>query len=235
MRAKTPLIWLILIIGILCFWQLALIETPLVVNFWRNPDAGFRDFMAQSFYEGDAFGGSDIGVTLGIICFFIWVLYKVSGKSSRFINHKELKYIWLSSLISGLVIVHSLKWFVSRARPKEALPNILSQEISLEQLANITWPGFMAWDGPRGPGWNSFPSGHTASCAIMLVFAYIAWPRSRASSITLFMLIAGYCFLMAIARSMAGMHWLSDSVASFFLTWAVIHFMAIRMKILEPQ
>lgn len=219
--------WAIVAVGAILFWHMAQIEAPMVAAYWLNPEPAFRDFMANSVYEGRSFGGSDIGVTLAIICFFTWIYTRHSSRKSALLTPKELKFVWLSSLTTALLAVHSLKWIISRARPKV----ILSPDMPFESLSAMTWPGFMPLDGPRGLDWNSFPSGHTASCAILLSFAYILWPRNRALSLTAYFLVAAYCVLMGVARSMAGMHWLSDSVASFFLAWTVIHVMANRMAI----
>ena len=220
---------LIVLVGSLLVWQMALIEALIVARFWLDPMPEFRDFMSQSIYEGEAFGGSDIGVSLAIISFLSWLWLVRSGKHSSFLAPQQLKFIWISGLSTALIAVHSLKWVVSRARPKI----ILRPDLDLETLASMTWPGFMPWNGPRGLSWNSFPSGHTASCAIMLAFVYVAWPRSRIVGTFVFLAVAAYCGLMATARSMAGMHWLSDSIASFFLAWMVIHVLADRMNIIS--
>jgi membrane-associated phospholipid phosphatase len=84
----------------------------------------------------------------------------------------------------------------------------------------------MGWDGPRGFSYNSFPSGHAASCAVLIALVYL-FPKHRVieravTTSTLIVLTTA----MAIGRSMAGMHWLSDSIASFFIVWAVVDLVA---------
>lgn len=219
----------ILIAGVILTLTTTQFEAPVVLDFYRNPWPEFRNFMANSFFEGRPFGGSDIGVTLALIAFAIWIYQRSQRKSDAPSIAAKLKFLWLTGLLTAICGVHSLKWIVSRARPKV----ILTPDTQVDTMINLTWPGFMPWDGPRGLDWNSFPSGHTASCAIMIAYAYLVWPKHRAAGITVFVAVTIYCGLMAIARSMAGMHWLSDSVASFFLAWFIIDMVARRLGIIE--
>ena len=227
MRSISPRSWAIVTVGLILTGLTAHHEALIVSQIFKNPAVGFRDFMANSLYEGRSFGGSDFGVTMAILAFFLWLKARTNKKTPNSQSYSQLKFIWLTGLLTGICAVHSMKWIISRARPKIILTSDTSEQI----LANMTWPGFMPLDGPRGIDWNSFPSGHTASCAIMLVYAYLAWPRSRIAGIFIFGSVAFYCGLMAVARSMSGMHWLSDSVASFFLAWLIIDLVAKNLAL----
>ncbi len=213
---------LILLAGAIAIYGAAQIEAVLVYQLWQQPWPGFRDFMAHSIFEGEAFGGSDIGIVFAVVCFFGWVARKRGKILLPFFSTSELRFIWLASLLTSIVSVHSLKWIVSRARPKIVFtPDHLGLD-PIGFLSQLRWPGFMPIDGPRGLTFNSFPSGHTAACAILVTVSYVAWRRRPKFSAVFFLVVMLFCASMAIARSMAGMHWISDSIASFFITWAVI-------------
>lgn len=213
---------LLLSVGTTLFIYIGQIETPIVVSLWRTPWPGFRDFMADSIYEGGFVGASDFGVTAAIVCFVLW-LFARSNPNPK-LNKQDLKFIWLSSFLTAIVAVHSLKWIVGRLRPHRFFDTVGHQLLDSENLQNLILPGFLPLIGPRGIGLNSFPSGHTASCAILLTFSYVLWPKNKAVSLIFGLLTIAFSTSMAVARSMAGMHWLSDSVASLFLTWSLIHF-----------
>ena len=215
---------MLLVVGALLFFVVGQVEAPIVANLWKAPWPAFRDFMANSVYEGEAFGASDFGVTASILCFLQWLRQrKAAGSQGRFTS-KELKFVWLSSFLTAIVTVHSLKWIIGRLRPHAFFNTMGHQLLTLEGLQNVALPGFLPLLGPRGIGLNSFPSGHTASCAILLTFSYVMWPKNKAASLIFGLAVLAFAAAMAAARSMAGMHWLSDSVASIFLTWSLIHY-----------
>lgn len=223
-RKLLPLHFLLLPIGLILFFLTGRIEAPLVVNLWRSPWPTFRDFMADSIYEGDFVGASDFGVTAAIVCFIIWIYRRRGGSRLTRLSIPELKFIWLSSFMTAIIAVHSLKWIIGRARPNVFFETLGYGLLTEDQVNAMSLPGFLPLLGPRGIGLNSFPSGHTASCAILLTFSYVLWPKNKAIS-----LIFGGCVLiltiaMGTARSMSGMHWLSDSVASIFLSWSIIDY-----------
>lgn len=223
---KHPLIapLLLIAIGAGLFFCVGQVEAPIVAGLWKNPWPAFRDFMANSVYEGDTVGASDFGVTAAIVCFFIWLYRRKTGSQYGNFSNDNLKFIWLSSFLTAIVTVHSLKWIIVRLRPHVFFDTTGQQLLTMENLHDLSLPGFLPLLGPRGIGLNSFPSGHTASCAILLTFSYVLWPKNRAISIIFGLVVLIFAATMAAARSMAGMHWLSDSVASIFLTWALIHY-----------
>ena len=217
------MICLLLSIGTIAFILVGSIEAPFVVNLWQAPVPWFRDFMADSIYEGDFIGASDFGVTAAIICFLVWLRRRKSPDQNRFFSKHDLRFIWLSSFLTAIVAVHGLKWVIARARPNRFFEMLGQDAINSENLASLSLPGFLPLIGPRGMGLNSFPSGHTASCTILLAFSYVLWPKNKAASLITGALVLALSGAMGAARSMAGMHWLSDSVASVFLTWSIIH------------
>lgn len=220
----------LLVLGALVFTYVGYIETPIVVKLWQSPWPPFRDFMSDSMYEGGYFGASDIGVTAAIVCFFAWFYYRNTPERSRLFSHEELRFIWINSLMTAIVAVHSLKWIIGRERPKVFFETVNIGDLNLADLSSFHLPGFLPFIGPRGINLNSFPSGHTASCAILLTFCYVMWPKNRLVSLLGGIAVLTLACGMAMARSMAGMHWLSDSVASLFLTWSIIHFNWLKIK-----
>jgi membrane-associated phospholipid phosphatase len=212
--------------GVVLFNCVALIEVPYVLLLWQHSWDSFCDFMSRSVFESGSFGGSDIGVFIGIFAFFAWIMSKKFKKNILMLNASEWNFIWVSCLVIALLVVQSMKWIVSRARPKTLFASQDLSTIVADQYADLKWAGFMPLDGPRGYSWNSFPSGHTASCAMLLALSYIFWRRKRWQGYLTFALIVVFSFFMALARSMAGMHWLSDSVASFFIAWVLVHLLS---------
>ena len=191
--------------GVLAVYLTAINEASVVKNLWMNPWPEFRDFMAHSIYEGESFGGSDIGVTIAILSFFYWLRRRKNSSGVTEPSTPDLKFVWLSALTTSLLGVHTTKWLVSRARPKVFFSHEMFQSVTPEDILTMRWPGFMPFDGPRGLSWNSFPSGHTASCAIMLSISYILFRRSKLKGITSGIIITIFCAAMAVAwRALSG-------------------------------
>jgi len=226
-------LWLI-IVGSILFFLIGQIEAPIVAHLWLNPWPEFRDVMSNSFYEGGPMGVSDIGVTIAIICFFLWLPRRKKNQTSEILSRENLKFIWQTALLTACISVHSLKWLIGRARPKVFFGEHLINQLTVDSLKQLRLPGFMPIFGPRGLSLNSFPSGHTASCAILLVFCYILWPKNKSLSVLLGAAVITLSCAMGAARSMAGMHWLSDSVASIFLTWPIIHVYYSKLPVHKP-
>lgn len=212
----------ILILGTMCFCLVGMKDSVWTYAFWRHPWPEYTNFMSRSLFEGDWPGGSDLGVVIPILAFWYWL--RIRGKSVRADLAKSLKFVFTCGIIGSGSAVQLIKLSVSRARPKVFESEVLAH-LNVDP-ASIWLPGYMGWDGPRGYSWNSFPSGHAGSCAFFIALVYLI-PRHRqiARSITASTVIVA-TMLMAIARSMAGMHWLSDSVASFFIVWAAVDLIA---------
>ena len=221
----------ILVVGAVIFYGLTAIEAPIVAALMSDPWVSFEKIMSRSIYEGGAFGGSDVGVTCAILCFLVWIARRGANSEVLYFSRQEFKFVWLASLTTSIILVHSLKWIIIRVRPKLFFSTTPAMSLENANLESLRWPGFLSFNAPRGIGWNSFPSGHTASSAILLCFAYIFYRKNRALGLGIGMGVFLYCVAMSIARSMAGMHWLTDGVASFFGVWAIIHEISVRMKI----
>lgn len=215
-----PLI--ILFTGSVLFCLMGLKDSVWTYAFWRHPWPEYTHVMSRSVFEGDLPGVSDIGVVLPIVVFFIWLKRRRHPSLAEYVN--KLQFIFLSTIMSSVVVVQSAKLLISRARPKVFEKDVLDH-LNVDP-SSIWLPGYMGWDGPRGYSYNSFPSGHASSCAVLIALVYLL-PTRRifARALTTSTVITLTC-AMAIARSMAGMHWLSDSIASFFMVWATVDLVA---------
>ncbi len=222
----------IFLLGLLSILLVGFIDGEATYYFWKAPHLGYSEWMAQSLFETGKFGGSDFGIFLGIFALIYWMVLIRKGFPKNHSKVLKLKFIFLSVILAPLFAVHSFKWIISRARPNAFASEVLKS--STEIPADVYLPGFMGLHGPRGYSWNSFPSGHVSTCAAFLVLCYIlsssSNSRVRHSRFLVFIAVAIYSVAMAIARSMSGMHWLSDSVASFFLVWTVIDLLWIRFR-----
>ncbi|UAJ80398.1 phosphatase PAP2 family protein [Leifsonia sp. ZF2019] len=94
-----------------------------------------------------------------------------------------------SASILSVVLVQLLKHTVGRARPSEILVS-------------------------ADPG--SFPSGHTANAATMVVVLALLFPR-----VWVWCLGIAWALLMAVSRTYLGAHWMSDTVGGLLLGAAV--------------
>ncbi|MCX6124154.1 MAG: phosphatase PAP2 family protein [Proteobacteria bacterium] len=217
---------IILALGAVCFLIAGYRDLAWTVHMFGHPWRDFANFMSRSMFEGELPGGSDLGVLIPIIAFLLWLYRRRPGQINSQVALKCLKFTFLSGLLAPLVAVQLLKLIVSRARPKVYLTEVLPQQSLLGNSDFL--PGFMGIDGPRGYSWNSFPSGHASSCAVLLVFVYI-FGRTKLSRTLIFTTVFTFTGFMAAARSMDGMHWMSDSVASFFVVWTVVDWLYTRI------
>lgn len=97
-----------------------------------------------------------------------------------------------------------------------------------EMLLNNSTDIFRPWYLPFGPGGSSFPSGHTANAAgvLMLLVLCDLFPNWQSRKKLVFAVCFGFVATMAFARIVIGRHFLSDTVAAFALMWLV--FCAIK-------
>ncbi|NLW78281.1 MAG: phosphatase PAP2 family protein [Ruminococcaceae bacterium] len=103
-----------------------------------------------------------------------------------------------------------------------------------DMLATGSFDAFRAWYEPFGPGGSSFPSGHTANAACILVLLVLcdlfpAWRRRRGW-------VLAFCWVfiaaMALARMWIGRHFLSDTLAASGVM-ALLFFAMRRTKLYQ--
>ncbi|MCX6118274.1 MAG: phosphatase PAP2 family protein [Proteobacteria bacterium] len=201
-----------------------LLDLPVTLDLFYDPNKNFALFMEQSVFSGQMIGGSDFGVFLIIYSLVTWLYYRYKRSNNQMTSSNFLekyRFIVVTGVLSTVLAVHSLKLLISRARP-----NLYFRELmNAPEYSHDYWlPGIEGIFGPKGYSWNSLPSGHSSTSAIFITMAYLLSSNSKSSKILpafVFLSVLLYTMLMGVARSMSGMHWLSDSVASFFIVWTV--------------
>ncbi|MBT5935573.1 phosphatase PAP2 family protein [Sulfurimonas sp.] len=143
-----------------------------------------------------------------ILYYLLSLIYYTFTKKTFFsISKKVLLYIFLVySIAPGLIVNSLLKENWGRARPAEIVQFGGTREFT---------PAFIL-SNQKG---NSFSSGHVASAFSVLGFVLLAKRRKK-----LYMSLAlSYGVAVSFARIIAGGHFLSDALTSFFLVWIFSH------------
>jgi membrane-associated PAP2 superfamily phosphatase len=136
------------------------------------------------------------------------------------------------ALISAIQVVHSLKWVMGRARPKEVVA---------KGLAFSHWFEFGPHFVTEGVYRGSFPSGHTAQVFLLMAVAYILAadpqlsPRTRRLGWVWGILALAYTLVMGVGRCMSFSHWLSDVVGALVLSWIGMHLIYFRLLRVPEQ
>jgi membrane-associated phospholipid phosphatase len=208
----TWLVLMVLVVPVDYDWTLILREHRI---------RALDQFMDHTIFEGEPVGGGDPVIFLILLAAGASYLAWKFGSASRFYAWRpHLGFILTSALICSVMMVHSLKWVVGRARPS--------------QVVKAYFP-FSDWFvfGPHfiteGTYYGSFPSGHTAQAFVLISVAYAlatAFHQTRTVRLIgwLWGAIAG-CFviLMGISRCMALKHWLSDVLGAIGISWILMH------------
>ena len=203
---------------------------------------GFAEFMNRSVFERSRLpGAGDLVYPPLIFALLLYIpswLWKFNHRlaGGRFhtflVSFRPLLGFTLMSAFScALLFVHTTKQIVGRARPNEVFEGKLP---------------FSQWyqSGPHffthGSFTGSFPSGHTATAAIAIIFAYVLLAslagRRRWIGWTGLALSVLFTAVMGIARMMSASHWLTDVLFTLFSEWALIHIIFFRvLKIPEQQ
>ncbi len=181
----------------------------------------FADFMDRSIFEGEGFGGSDIGVIFQIAALFVYLWIEWLNKRQKLMSLRPHFGLFVfTSLTAGLLLVHTTKFVLGRARPYMVDGTGRIPFTEWYEVGPLFFVG--KWSA------GSFPSGHTASIVLLLGVAYVILFRfGRETRRPLAYLIGTtiLCFsvAMALARVISFQHWLSDTFASIFLGWLMIH------------
>lgn len=117
-------------------------------------------------------------------------------------------YLLTSSLGAG-ILADGLKLLVPRQRPLTVIPAEIAQSFAaFNETATAT----------TGHGWQSFPSGHTATAVGFACALAVCYPRGR-------WLFALFAVLAAVQRMQSQSHYLSDVLAgaAVGLLWVTIN------------
>jgi len=188
-----------------------------------NKVAALADFMSRTLFEGEGFGGGDPAILYLVFVLFAYLSAWGVIPLRRFGPWRpQLGFIVATAPVVGLFIVHSLKWVVGRARPREVVRQGMAYTDWYE-----TGPHYITEGIYRG----SFPSGHTASVLVLLTAAYLlAGDRHNSGATRLGgwlwgLIVLLYCLTMALSRSMTFSHWIGDSLFTMLAGCLIMHCM----------
>ncbi|NNG01280.1 MAG: phosphatase PAP2 family protein [Desulfobacteraceae bacterium] len=178
--------------------------------------------MDRSLFEGEGLGGGDPVIFFLILTTIVYYLAWKKGERSRwYIWRPHLGFILTSGLACSMMLVHSLKWVMGRARPSEVLSG---------KLMFTDWfefgPHYIAEGIYRG----SFPSGHTAQAFVLVavVYALVATPKTgrglKMWGVAWGIFSVAYAVVMGLSRCMALEHWFSDVAGSIILSALLMQF-----------
>lgn len=203
--------------------MLALIPVDYAWTVWlRKHRVRWLDhWMDQTLFEGEALGGGDpVILFLILIVFFYYIAWKKGAASRLYAWRPHLGFIVATAITTSVMMVHSLKWVMGRARPSLVMKGVLPYSDWYE-----FGPHFITEGTYRG----SLPSGHTAQVFITMALAYVlllAVPKFKFQNLLgwlwgAFALL--YTLLMGLSRCMKLSHWVSDVSFSLGFSWILMH------------
>ena len=194
-------------------------------TFWlsRHRIDGFADIFNRSMFEGKMLGVSDLGVFvyLGSLLLLVFTQTEIltlrNKKASLFSS-----FLCYYGLFLGIGFVHPLKLIWGRKRP-EAL-------LGIDDASFTQWyqGGISTFEKINFAG--SFPSGHTATCLLIIALIYCSYFLKPSTKFRKIILITGYfgfsaCVAMGVSRSMTLKHWISDWIFSIGFGWFLLHYL----------
>lgn len=154
---------------------------------------------------------------LGNASIWLILLLIVTVITQLWLNKKsdeEIKYLIEVAIIAILIVILSdtlnslMKQYWGRVRPYEL---------------NETQSNYTPWFKINGPdGHLSFPSGHSESAALSVLFGIFVSRKNRPLQVKMFCAGIIYSFLMALSRVRVGAHFFSDTMAGLFTTFFLI-------------
>lgn len=190
-------------------------------------------FMDRTLFEGEWMGGGDPVVILLILATVGYYLaWKGFFRATMERWRPHFGFALTCALITAIQMVHSLKWIMGRARPKEVVQ---------KGLAFTHWFEFGPHYITDGLYRGSFPSGHTAQVFILMALAYIlaADPqlskRTRRWGWLWGALALAYTLVMGVGRCMSFSHWLSDVIGALTLSWLGMHLIYFHLLRVPEQ
>ncbi len=156
-------------------------------------------------------------IVMNISALILWLYNRFSKKNILDFNGKKLLFILLVLAIgSGLIVNALLKENWGRARP--------AQTTTFGGNLSFT-PAFVLSD----QGGYSFSSGHASAAFALIAFAMLANRHKK-----FWMILAiSYGFAVGLARIVAGGHFLSDVIVSFFIifiTSKMLYYLMFKWK-----
>jgi membrane-associated phospholipid phosphatase len=190
---------------------------------------GFAEFMNRSVFDRSRLPGAGDFVYPPLIVALLLYIPSWIGKFNHHLTRTRfhtflvssrplLGFTMMSAFSCALLFVHTTKQIMGRARPNV----VFEGKTSFSQWYQ-SGPEFFS----HGSFTGSFPSGHTATAAITIIFAYVllAYLAGRRRWIGWIGLALSVLFTaaMGVARMMSASHWLTDVIFTLFSEWALIH------------
>ena len=194
--------------------------------FSAHPSPIFAGFMNRSIFNGDRLPGvGDVFYPLLAMTLLLYIpaWFGRGGPETKWARRLAswrpvCGFILASAFSCSLMFTHTVKQIMGRARPDAVFAGKAP---------------FTAWfcNGPlfftHGSFTGSFPSGHTATAAISIIFAYALLAclpvRKRWWGWCCLVLALLLTILMGLARMMSASHWLTDVIFTLFSQWALVH------------
>ncbi len=190
---------------------------------------GFAEFMNRSVFDRARLpGAGDLVYPPLVIALLLYIPSWLWKYNHRLPNawfptflasfRPLLGFTLMSAFSCALLFTHTVKQVVGRARPN----SVFEGKMPFSEWYQ-TGPHFFT----HGSYTGSFPSGHTATASIAIIFAYVLlasleekkrWIGWSGLALSVLFTVA-----MGIARMMSASHWLSDVIFTLFSEWALIH------------
>jgi len=203
--------------------MLALIPVDYAWTVWlRKHRVRWLDhWMDQTLFEGEGLGGSDPVILFLILMVLLYYIAWKKGAATRLIAWRpHLGFIVFTAVTTSVMMVHSLKWVMGRARPSLVMKGVLPFSDWFQ-----FGPHFITQGIYRG----SLPSGHTAQVFILMALAYVlllSAPKFKSQNLLGWFwgsLSLLYTLLMGLSRCMKLSHWVSDVFFSVGFSWILMH------------
>ena len=220
------------ITGILVLFALAPLDRFAALFSYYYSFPHLAVFFNENLYEQGKFGLPDI-VTLLLVGSGIAYGLSFSGHFPALKRiRKEIGFVMNTGFFIAVSLVHSIKWAVSRARPHDVYPD------HIEDFTHWFEPG--AYTLQVGFNRGSFPSGHVATIAVLLTLTFFIpagkdHPEGRLKKRMASALILLLALVMGWYRMMNATHWLTDNIASLFLSVFFVYFFYYFIHYPSPE
>lgn len=197
-------IWISFLLLSLIFIFYPQIDITISAPFFNGEDFYLKGSLYERFFYNSV---KVLLVLFTLSSLGIYIYNKIKKRNIFGINSKTIIYIVLVlSIAPGLIVNTTLKEHWGRARPAQITQFGGDKEFT---------PAFIL----SNQNGHSFSSGHTAAAFSFVGFALLAKRRRKFWII----LAVAYGVLVSFARLIAGGHFFSDIVTSFFIVWIVTH------------
>lgn len=209
------------------------VDESITLKLGQIHSPAFVNFFSRTLFEGDQIGSDDI-IIFGMLGILAAYVYSCRNPTSSFSVkwRPSLGFAVIGALVSAVYFVHGTKWVMGRARPSEVVS---------KNLDYSNWFEFGSHFISEGIYRGSFPSGHTVAAFLPILLAYIlAGNRDHSFRTRLLGYVIGalafiHAGMMAIARTIALSHWISDGVLGIIIAWGLIHLIYFKILRIPDQ